>query len=90
MLAVREGVFDRENAAPRVTEQVEVVLVEPERDPDLLDLVDEARDRPQRRIRGLVGVRRAELVVVDELDTLAGERGLERFEVLVGRRRPTM
>ena len=47
--------------------------VEPERLAHLLDLVDEAGDRPTARVVGLVAVGGAELVVVVVLDAGAGE-----------------
>ena len=85
---VLQRVLDGEQAAPRLSEQVEVVLVEAERLPHLLDLVDEARQLQQSSgIVRLVAVGRAELVVVVVLDAGAGEVAVERLEVLVGRPR---
>ena len=84
---VLERVLDREHAAPGVAEQVEVVAVQAERPAHLLDLVDEARDRPQVRCVRLVAPGRAELVVVVVLDPGGGEVGVEGGEVLVRRTR---
>jgi hypothetical protein len=50
-------VFHRQQAAPRLAEQVEVAGVEAERLAHLLDLVDEAGDIEERRVVGLVAVR---------------------------------
>src|SRR5215213_2677025 len=68
-----------------MAEQVEIVAVEAERLSNLLDLVDEARDRPQRRIVRLVAVGRAELVVEVVLDARGGQVVCEPLEVLMGR-----
>ena len=48
VLLVLERVLHGQDPAPGVAEQVEVVLAEPERLADLLDLLDEARRSPQR------------------------------------------
>ena len=76
VLLVLSGVLHREEAAPRLAEQEEVVAVEAERSADLLDLVDEPRDVPQDGSSGW-SLRRAELVVVVVLDARAGEPGVE-------------
>ena len=85
-----QGVLDREHPAPRLAEEDEVVPVQPEREADLLDLVDEAVQVPQGRIVRLVAVRRAELVVVVVLDAGAGQVAVARLEVLVRRARPAV
>ena len=71
VLLVMDGVLHRQDPAPRLPEQHEVAAVEVERLADLLDLVDEPGEVPQRRVVGLVAAERAELVVVVVLDARA-------------------
>jgi hypothetical protein len=47
---------------------VEVEVLEHETPPNLLHFLPEAVDLPQVRVVGLIGVGRAELVVVEELE----------------------
>ena len=90
MLLVLEGVLDREDAAPGVPEQVEVVLVEPERLADLFDFFDEAWQFPEFGLVRLVAVVGAELIVVVVLDAGRREVAVEGLEVLVGAARAAM
>ena len=64
-------------------EEEEVAGVEPEREPHLFNLVDEAIDLPQRRSVRLVAVRGAELVVVVVLDLRIRQIAVAALEVLV-------
>ena len=52
LFAVREGIFHRQNAAPRVAEEDEIVGSQMERAAHLLDLVDEAAQIPQLESAG--------------------------------------
>ena len=63
-----DHVVDRQPAAPGLPE--EVTDVEAERGAHLVDLLDGAVDRPQRRVVGLVGAPAAELVVDDRRTVL--------------------
>lgn len=84
MLLVVHRVLHGEEPAPRLPEQHEVAAVQVQRLADLLDLVDEPGEVPQRRLVGLIAPERAELVVVVVLDTGAGEPRVEAFVQLVG------
>ena len=77
-------VLDREPAAPRLAEQV--AAVEPERGAHLVELLDGAVDRPERRVVGLLGAAAAELVVDDHRAVLGQPLG-ERLHVVRGRAR---
>ena len=88
VLLVLQRVLDSEHAAPGVPEEVEVL--EPQRRAHLLDLLPESVDRPEARVVRLVGVGRAELVVVIELDPLLRQEILETLEVLVRRAGPAV
>ena len=90
VLLVAQGVLDGQDPAPGVAVEHEVVPVQPERPADLLDLVDEPVELPQRRLVRLVAVARAELVVVVVLDPGRGEVAVAGLEVLVGRARPAV
>ena len=85
---VVQGVFQPQHAPPGVAEQVE--LVQFQRLPDLLKLLAEAFQRPQAGVVRLVGVGRAELVVIDQLDVVLGQKILEAGEVFVGTARPAV
>src|SRR5262249_43774912 len=87
---VLEGVLHCENAAPRVPQEIEIVPVESERLSHLLDLFDESREIPQRRVVWLVAVGGAELIVVVVLDAGGGEIASEALEVLVRGRGPAV
>ena len=56
VLLVREGVFECEDSAPGVAEQEEVVVIEAQGLPNLLDFVDETWDFPQFGLVRLVAV----------------------------------
>src|ERR1700737_1953093 len=90
MTLILEGVLDRQDASPGMSEEVKVGLVKTERLPHLLLLPDEARNRPQRRIVGLVAVRGAKLVIVVVLDPGGRQVGIAGLEVLVGCCRTTV
>ena len=90
MLLVLQRVLGREDAAPGVPEQEEVLPVQPQRLADLLHLVDEARQLPQVRLVRLVAAEGAELVVVVVLDPRRRQIAVEGLEVLVGRARPAV
>jgi hypothetical protein len=55
---VRQGVFDREDPAPGLPVEHEVLAVQAERAPDLIDLVDVVVEIPQGLVVGLVAERR--------------------------------
>ena len=83
-------VLGGQDPAPGVTEQHEVVPIQPECLADLLHLVDEPVQVPQRRLVRLVAEPGAELVVVVVLDPRGGQVAVTRLEVLVGRSRPAV
>ena len=85
-----ERVLQREHAVPRPAEQEEVLRPEFQRPAHLVDLVDEALDRPEIRIAGLVAVVGVELVVVDVLDALGRQVAVETFIKLMGGARPAV
>jgi hypothetical protein len=64
-------------------EQVKVVFVEPQGHAHLFDFLDKTRQIPQRRVFGLIGIGRPQLVVVNELDAFSGQKTFERLEILV-------
>ena len=84
MCLMREGVLESQQASPRMSEQIEVVALEPQCLAHLLDLVDEAGGLPELRRLGLIAVMGAELVVVVVLDARTREVAVERFQVFVG------
>lgn len=84
MLLVLESVFHRQDAAPGMTEQVEVTLVELECLADLFHFFDEAGGFPEFGLIGLVAVVGAKLIVVVILDAGPGEVAVAGFKVLVG------
>ncbi len=90
MLLVFQRILDGQNPAPRVPEEVEVLLVEPERLPDLLDFFDEAGRVPQLGRVRLVAVDGAELVVVVVLDAGYREVTVECFKIFAGRAGPAV
>jgi hypothetical protein len=63
-LGTRDQAIASREAAPRLPEQHEVAAVEPQCLTDLLNLIDEASEVPQRRLVGLITAERAKLVVV--------------------------
>ena len=83
-------VLHGQQTAPRLPEEDEVAAVEPERHAHLLDLVNETREVPQRRVVGLVAAEGTELVVVVVLDAHTGEPRVEGLVELVGRARATV
>ena len=85
-----QRVLDGQQPAPRLPVEHEVVPVQPERLADLLHLVDEAVQLPQRRLVRLVAVTGAELVVVVVLDPRAGQVAVARLQVLVRRPGPAV
>ena len=87
---MRERILHREDPAPRLAEEHEVVRPEPQCHAHLLHLVDEARDVPQLRVVRLVAVGRAELVVVDVFNARRGQERVEPFEVFVRGARPAV
>src|SRR5262249_58738654 len=87
ILLIPERVLEREQAAPRVSEQVEVAPVQPERLANLLHFIDEAGQLPEARLVRLVAVGRSELIVVVVLDSGARQVAVERLEILMGGRR---
>jgi hypothetical protein len=87
MPLVFQRVLDGEQPAPRLSEQIEILLIDLQRGPDLLHLLDEAREIPQIRFVRLIAERRSELVVVVVLDARRREIAVEGFHVLVRRAR---
>src|ERR1700722_14419111 len=66
-----------------MAEQEEVVRTEAQRSTNLIDLVDEPPEIPERRILRLVAVGRSQLVVVVVLDPGGREEAVHGLEVLV-------
>src|SRR5580704_9071879 len=85
-----QRVLDGQDTAPRMAEQDEVVPIEPERLADLLHLVDEAVEVPQRRLVRLIAETGAKLVVVVVLNARRGKVAVARLQVLMGRARPAV
>src|SRR5947209_19333601 len=83
MLLVFQGVLERKDAAPGVSEKVKVVAIQVQRLADLLHLLDEPGEFPEVGVIGLVAIRRPELVVVVALDAGVWQEAVERLEVLV-------
>src|SRR5436190_1280344 len=90
MLLVVQGVLDGEEPAPRLAVEDEVVPAQPERDADLVYLIDETVQLPQRRVGGLIAEARAKLVIVVVLDPRRGQVAVAGLQVLVGRPRPAV
>ncbi len=90
VLLVLQRVLDGEDAAPRMAQEEEVVSAQPQREPHLLDLVDEPVEVPQIGVIGLVAVSRAELVVVVVLDACSREVAVGGLEVFVRGGRATV
>ena len=90
VLLVVQRVLDGQQPAPRLPVQHESGPVEPERPADLLHLVDEAVQVPQRRLLRLVAKTGPELVVVVVLDPRAGQVTVAGLQVLVRRPRPAV
>ncbi len=84
VLLVRESVLDGQQAAPGLAVEEEVVGIESQSSPHLLDFVDKALDGPQIRIVRLIAVAGAELVVEVELDPRLRKVILEVEQVVVG------
>ncbi len=66
-----ERVLEREHAAPRLA--VEMDAAEPSARPHRLELLDEARDSPERRVVRDVRLAASELVVEEHLEPVASE-----------------
>jgi hypothetical protein len=47
VILIAQGVLDRKNASPGMSKKIKVVPIEVECLADLLDLIDEAGDRPE-------------------------------------------
>jgi hypothetical protein len=90
MPLVAERVLDRQDPAPGLPVQDEAVPVQAQRAPDLLHLVDESVQIPQRRIVGLIAEARAKLVVVVVLHASAGQVAVAGLQVLVRRSWPAV
>src|ERR1700678_4765550 len=78
-----QRVLGGQEPAPRVAEQEEAVRTEAQRRLNLIDLVDEPLEIPQRKVIRLVAVGRSQLVVVVVLDPGGREEAVHGFEVLV-------
>jgi hypothetical protein len=66
-----------------VSQQIEIILVQSEGLPYLLHFVDEPVECPQVSVFWLIGICRAQLIIVDEFNPLGGEKTLETLEVFV-------
>ena len=64
---------------------IEVEIVQPERSPNLFNFLSESLDSPKRSIIGLIGIRRAELVIIKEFDPVLREEIFKAFKIFVGR-----
>src|SRR6266849_8778936 len=88
MPLVFQSVLDCEHAAPGMS--VEIELIQAECRPNLLHLFAKPLHRPEAGILRLIRIRRAELVIVNELDSFLREKILEALKVLMRRTRPAM
>jgi hypothetical protein len=70
MRLVFQGILHGQDAAPGVTQQEEIVPVQPEGPPHLLHLFDETFHSPQVRVIRLIGISRPQLVIVEKLVAL--------------------
>jgi hypothetical protein len=86
MPLVFQSVFDCQHAAPGVF--VEVELIQAECRPKVLHLFAKPLHRPEAGIVRLIRIRRAELVIVNELDSFLREKIFEALEVLMRTTRP--
>src|SRR5215831_8208276 len=73
-----------------MTQQIEVVLVEPESLANLFHLLDKARQIPKRGLIRLVAVSRAEMVVVIILNCRPRQIAVATLEVFVSAARPAV
>ena len=90
VLLVVQGVLDGQQPAPRLPVKDKIGPVQPERPTDLLHLVHEAVQVPQRRLLRLVAKTGPELIVVVVLDPRAGQVAVARLQVLVRRPGPAV
>src|SRR5207245_6212679 len=90
VLLVRQGVLNGEYPAPRLAVENEVATAEAQGAADLLDLVDEAVQFPQRRVVGMVAKSRTKLIVVVVLDPCSWQVTVAGLQVLVSRPRATV